>query len=182
VTNRRAFLATLTGGILAAPLAAWAQQTGKVYRIGWLGNAPPTSPPLQRQSEAFLQGLRDHGFVEGQNVTIERRYSEGREDRHTAFVAELVQMKVDLIATATSAAAHAAKQATSTIPIVMVAVANPERQGLVGSLAHPGGNLTGISNQIGGESSGKTLQVLKRACPSYPSSASSGTLKTRRRR
>ena len=162
---RRAFLATIAGGFIAAPLAAEAQQARKVYRIGWLGNAPPTSPSLQRQSEAFLQGLRDHGFVEGQNVIIERRYSEGREDRHTAFVAELVQMKVDLIATATSAAAHAAKQATSTIPIVMVAVANPERQGLVVSLAHPGGNLTGISNQTGGETSGKTLQVLKETVP-----------------
>ena len=164
--DRRSFLiGTLAGGLVAAPLAAGAQQPGKVYRIGWLGIVPPTSPPLQRLSEAFLQGLRDHGFVEGQNVIIDRRYSEGREDRHTALVAELVQMKVDLIVTASSAAAHAAKQATSTIPIVMLAVANPEGQGLVVSLAHPGGNLTGISNQIGGETSGKTLQVLKETVP-----------------
>ena len=163
--DRRTFLGVLTGGLLAAPLAAKAQPAGKVYRIGWLAITPPTSAPFQRLSESFLQGLRDHGFVEGQNVIIERRYSEGREDRHTAFVAELVQMKIDLIVTATSAAAHAAKRATSTIPIVMLAVANPERQGLVVSLAHPGGNLTGISNQIGGETSGKVFQVLKETVP-----------------
>jgi putative ABC transport system substrate-binding protein len=110
----------LAVSVALAPLAAGAQQTGKVYRIGWLGITPPTSPPLQRQSEAFLQGLRDHGFVEGQNVIIERRYSEGREDRHTAFAAEFVQIKVDLIIAGSSAAARAAKQATSTIPIVML--------------------------------------------------------------
>ena len=163
--NRRMFLTTLAGAVLAAPLAAEGQQAGKVYRIGWLGTTAPTSAPVQRQSESFLQGLRDHGFAEGQNVIIERRYAEGREDRHTAFVAEFIQMKVDLIVAASSAAAHAAKQATSTIPIVMVAVANPERQGLVVSLARPGGNLTGISNQVGGEASGKVFQVLKEAVP-----------------
>jgi putative ABC transport system substrate-binding protein len=161
--ERRAFMAAIAGGLLAAPLAAEAQKPGKVYRIGWLAITAPTSAP--RPSESFLQGLRDHGFAEGQNVIIERRYSEGREDRHAAFVAELVQMKVDLIVTGTSAAAHAAKQATSTIPIVMVAVANPERQGLVVSLARPGGNLTGISNQVGGEASGKVFQVLKETVP-----------------
>jgi putative tryptophan/tyrosine transport system substrate-binding protein len=97
VIDRRTFLAGTGAVLLAAPLAAEGQQAGKVWRIGWLGVTPPTSPPLQRSSEAFLQGLRDHGFVEGQNVIIERRYSEGREDRHTAFVAEFIQMKVDLI-------------------------------------------------------------------------------------
>ena len=126
--DRRAFIVTLTGGLLAAPLAAEAQPAGKVYRIGLLGITPPTSSTLQRPSEAFLQALRDHGFIEGQNVIIERRYSEGREDRHTTFVAEFLQMKVDLIVTTSSAAARAAKQATTTIPIVMLAVANPERQ------------------------------------------------------
>src|SRR5262249_61437980 len=105
--------------------------------------------PLKKQSDAWLQGLRDHGFVEGQNVIIERRYSDGREERHAAFVAEFVQMKVDLIVTASSAAVHAAKQTTSTIPIVMLGTANPERLGLVTSLAHPGGNVTGMSNQLG---------------------------------
>src|SRR5262245_43488395 len=105
--DRRAFLGILAGGLLTTPLAAEAQRAGKVYRIGWLGITPPTSPPLQRQLEAFVHGLRDHGFVEGQNVIIERRYSEGREDRHTAFAAELVQMKVDLIVASSSSAARA---------------------------------------------------------------------------
>jgi len=163
--ERRAFLGAVTGGLLAAPLAAEAQQAGKVYRIGWLAITTPTSPPLQRSSEAFLQGLRDHGFVEGQNVLIERRYSEGQEDRHTTFAAEFVQMKVDLIIAQSAAAAHAAKQATSTIPIVMLGVGSPERQGLVISLAHPGGNVTGISSQLGGEVSGKMLQLLKESVP-----------------
>jgi putative ABC transport system substrate-binding protein len=85
-------------GLVLAPLVGEAQQAGKMYRIGLQGITPPaTSPLLQRQSETFLQGLRDHGFVEGQNLIIERRYSEGREERHTAFAAEFVQMKVDLI-------------------------------------------------------------------------------------
>src|SRR5262249_40877645 len=87
------------------------------------------------------------------------------EDRHTAFAAELVQMKVDLIVASSSSAARAAKQATSTIPIVLLAVANPERQGLVASLAHPGGNVTGVSNQLGGDFSGKMFQVLKESVP-----------------
>jgi ABC-type uncharacterized transport system substrate-binding protein len=154
----------LAVGLALAPLSAEAQ-AGKVYRIGWLAITPPTSPPFQRISEAFLQGLRDHGFVEGQNVIIERRYSEGREDRHTAFVAEFVQMKVDLIVASSSAAAHAAKQAPSMIPIVMLGVASPERQGLVVSLARPGGNVTGMSSQLGGELSGKMFQVLKETVP-----------------
>ena len=110
--DRRHFLLTSLAGVLAAPLVAAPQQAGKVWRIGWLAINPFTSRP----SEAFLQGLRDHGFVEGQNVIIERRYSEGREDRHTTFVAEFIQMKVDLIVASSSAAAHAAKQATNTIP------------------------------------------------------------------
>jgi ABC-type uncharacterized transport system substrate-binding protein len=165
MVNRRTFVGTLTIALLAAPLAAEAQQAGRVYRIGWLGVTPPTSPILQRSSAAFVHGLRDHGFVEGQNVIIERRYSEGREDRHTAFVAELVQMKVDLIVASSSSAARAAKQATRTIPIVMLAVANPEEQGLVASLAHPGGNVTGISNQLGGDLSGKLFQLLKESVP-----------------
>jgi len=163
--DRRRFLVTSLAGTVAAPLSAEAQQAGKVWRIGWLAISPPTSLPLKRFSEAFLQGLRDHGFVEGQNVIIERRYSEGREDRHTAFVAEFFQMKVDLIVASSSAAAHAAKQATTTIPIVMLAVASPERQGLVVSLARPGGNVTGMSNQFGGELSGKMFQLLKEAVP-----------------
>jgi len=164
MVTRRAFLGSLTGALLAAPLAVEAQQAGKVYRIGLLGITQPTSSNLQRPLEAFLKALRDHGFIEGQNV-IERRYSEGREDRHTTFVTEFLQMKVDLIVTTSSAAARAAKQATSIIPIVMLAVANPERQGLVTSLAYPGGNVTGTSSQLGGDFSSKMFQFLKESVP-----------------
>ncbi|HEU5191029.1 MAG TPA: ABC transporter substrate-binding protein [Methylomirabilota bacterium] len=163
--ERRTFLTMVPGSLLAVPLAAGAQPAAKVYRIGWLAISPPTSVPTTRSSEAFLQGLRDHGFVEGQNVIIERRYSEGREDSHTAFVAEFIQMKVDLIVAPSSAAAHAAKQATKMIPIVMLAVASPEREGLVVSLGRPGGNVTGTSTQFGGELSGKMLQLLKETVP-----------------
>ena len=159
--NRRAFLGGL--GILATAHAAGAQP-GKVYRIGFLGTVPPSKPAGQGAWEAFLQGLRDHGFVEGKNVVFERRYSEGREDRHAGFVAAFIDLKVDLLITGSSTAARAAKDATSTIPIVMLGVANPDRQGLVASLARPGGNVTGISNQ-GGETSGKRLSLFKEILP-----------------
>jgi len=162
--KRRAFIASLTGGLLAAPLAAEAQQAGKVWRIGWLDITPPTTPVTRKSQDAFFQALRDRGFIEGHNVSFERRYSEGREERQAGFVTELLGMKVDLIVTSSSAAVRAAKQATSTTPIVMLSVAVPERQGLVASLARPGGNVTGMSNQLG-EASGKMLQLLKETLP-----------------
>ena len=165
MVTRRVFLGSLAGGLLAAPVAAGAQQAGKVYRIGWMSITPPTSPPLQRPSEAFLQGLRDHGFVEGQNVLIERRYSEGQEDRHVTFAAEFVRMNVDLIVALSSAAVRAAKHATSTIPILMLGVASPERQGFTASLARPGGNVTGMSSQLGEGVSAKMFQLLKESVP-----------------
>jgi putative tryptophan/tyrosine transport system substrate-binding protein len=163
--NRRTFLCGLTLGTLAAPLVGEAQQPGRVYRIGWSGINPPASPLLPERSADFFEVLRADGFVEGQNIIFDWRYSEGREGRHSAFVAEFVQMKVDLIVAASSAAAQAAKQATSTIPIVMMGVASPERQGLVTSLARPGGNITGVTNQLGGELSGKMLQLLRESVP-----------------
>lgn len=150
---------------LAAPLVGEAQQAGKMYRIGWLDFSPRTTPPSQRIEEAFLQGLRDHGFVEGQNVIIERRYAEGRQERYAALVPEFVHMPVDVIITASSAAVRAAAQATSTIPIVMLNTANPERLGLVASLARPGGNVTGMSNQRGGDFTSKMFELLKEALP-----------------
>jgi len=164
VTTRRTFLSAVAGGLLAAPLAADAQQAGKVWRIGWLDITPPTTPVTRKSQDAFIQALRDRGFIEGHNVFFERRYSEGREERHAAFVTELLGMKVDLIVTSSSAAVHAAKQATSTTPIVMLSVAVPERQGLVASLARPGGNVTGVSNQLA-EVSGKMFQLLKETLP-----------------
>ena len=162
--ERRAFLGTVTAGLLAAPLVAKAQQPGKVWRIGWLDITPPRTPATRKTQDAFIQALRDRGFIEGHNVSFDRRYSEGREERHAGFVAELLGMRVDLIVAASSAAVRTAKQATSAIPIVMLGIAVPERQGLVASLARPGGNVTGMSSQLG-EASGKMLQLLKETLP-----------------
>ena len=159
--NRRAFLSALSGSLLAAPLAAEGQQTGKVYRVGWLGITPP-NPSME---SVLRDGLRERGWVEGQNLVFERRYSEGRNDRHPALAAELVRLKPDLIVTAGTAATFAAKAATTTIPIVFIAVGDPVGSGLVGSLARPGGNITGISN-IGPQAAGKYLELLKEAVPS----------------
>jgi len=165
--DRRTFIAVLGGSILAQPLATEAQQAGKVYRIGWFALSQPTNPEIAALHDAVLQELRAQGFVEGQNVRIERRYTEGREERATALAAELVSMKVDVIFATYSGLVRAAKEATSTIPIVMGAVANPERQGLIASLARPGGNVTGTSS-IGAESGAKLLQIAKDALPQPP--------------
>src|SRR5262249_47056848 len=119
VMDRRAFIGMVGGSVLAGPLAAEGQQTGKIYRLGWFAFSPPTNPEIAALHDAFLQELRAQGFVEGQNVRIERRYIEGREERATALAAELVGMKVDLIFATYSGAVRAAKDATSTIPIVM---------------------------------------------------------------
>ena len=152
------------GGEHPGPLATEAQQAWKVYRIGWFALSQPTNPEIAALHDAVLQELRAQGFVEGQNVRIDRRYTEGREERATALAAELVSMKVDLIFATYSGLVRAAKEATSTIPIVMGAVANPERQGLIASLARPGGNVTGTSS-IGAESGAKLLQIAKDALP-----------------
>jgi putative tryptophan/tyrosine transport system substrate-binding protein len=171
----------LAVGLTIAPLAVEAQQAGKVYRLGWFAISPPTNPEIQALHDAFLQELRAQGFVEGQNVRIERRYTEGREERATALAAELVSMKVDLIFATYSGLVRAAKEATSTIPIVMGAVANPERQGLVASLARPGGNVTGTSS-IGAESGAKLLQIPRTPSPNDRASRSCGTPTSRYRR
>jgi putative ABC transport system substrate-binding protein len=157
----------LAFALLVTVAPAGAQQAVRSYRIGLLADTPPRTPELARLTDALLQGLRDHGYVEGRNLVIERRYSEGEEARNAEFVAEFVRMKVDLILAGNSSAAHAAMQATSTIPIVMLNVGNPERQGLVASLAQPGGNITGMSNQLGGEASGKMFQLLRDALPTF---------------
>jgi len=89
--ERRAFLGAVTGGLLAAPLAAEGQEAGKVWQIGWLDITPPTTPVTRKSQDVFVQALRDRGFIEGHNVFFERRYSEGREERHTAFVYNLTR-------------------------------------------------------------------------------------------
>ncbi len=150
----------IAGGLLAAPLAAEAQQTAKAPRIGWLGDNPAAGPHLR---EAFLQGLRDLGYVEGRNLVIESRWAEGKIERFPALAAELVALKVDVIMAPGTPAALAVKQATKTIPIVFTAV-DAVTSGLITSLARPGGNLTGLS-AFAPELVGKCLEQLKQAVP-----------------
>ncbi len=130
-------LVTLTVGFLTAPLAAQAQGSEKVYRIGSLGITPPTTPELRRRLGQFDEELRELGYVEGKNLLTERRYYEGRVERARDLAAELVRLNVDLIVAWATPAAQAAQQATRKIPIVMVAVVDPVGAGLVASLARP---------------------------------------------
>jgi putative ABC transport system substrate-binding protein len=146
--------------LLAVPLAAETQPPGKVYRLGFLDT---TAPPAPRW-EALLDGLRERGYSEGQNLVFERRFSEGNAERFPAFAAELVRLQVDCILVATTPAALAAKHATQTIPIVILAAIDPVGAGLVASLARPGGNLTGLS-VLAPELSGKRLELLKEVVP-----------------
>ncbi len=163
--SRRTFLTTVAGGLLAAPLCARAQQFAKIPRVGILFFGFPASPsepaPLGR---AFVEGLRNLGWVEGRNVMFEWRYAEGKTDRYPALAAELVALKVDVIVASSTPAAVAVRQATNTIPVVMVAVSDPVGSGLVGSLARPSGNMTGLS-LLAPALSAKRLDLLKQALP-----------------
>jgi len=161
--ERRRFIAVMAASLLAAPLAAEAQQPQKMTRIGYLefGSAAPGTPLL----EAFRRGLRERGWVEGQNLAIEVRYAEGKQDRLPQFAADLVNLKVDLIFASATPAALAAKQATTTIPIVIGFVADPVGSGLVPRLARPGGNITGWTHLAGLELNSKRLEILKDAVP-----------------
>ena len=157
-------IVTLTLSLLAAPLAADAQQAGKVPRIGFLGVTSPSDRPSHL--DAFRQRLRELGWVEGQNIVIDYRYAEGRVDRLPDLAAELVRLKVDLIvASAGTQVATAAKNATETIPIVMIYVRDPVGTGLIASLARPGGNVTGVSGSAGLEVFAKQLELLKETVP-----------------
>lgn len=146
--------------LLAAPLTTEAQPAAKVYRIGYVRAETP--PPVD--IEAFRQGLREYGYVEGTNVVIEYRWADGNEERLRSLVAELIRLKVDLIVASAPAATRVAKEATTTIPIVMVLVADPVAFGFVASLARPGGNVTGFAFLLP-EVSGKRLDLLKEAIP-----------------
>jgi putative ABC transport system substrate-binding protein len=148
--------------LLALPFPARAQQPKKVPRIGFLsGGSPSSDAPF---TEAFRQGLRKLGYVEGQNIFIEYRYSEGKADRFPELAAELVGLKVDVIVVTGGGTAIAAKNATKTIPIVMTVVGDPVGTGVVASLAQPGGNVTGLSI-LSPELSGKRLELLKEIVP-----------------
>jgi ABC-type uncharacterized transport system substrate-binding protein len=152
----------LTLGLLLTPLCSDAQQPGKVYRIGFLSAVSPASPtPLH---DAFLQQMRELGWIEGQNLVMERRWAEGRVERLPALATELVQRKVDLIVAGASLETVAAKKATRTIPIVMVVPADAVETGLVASLAHPGENVTGTTTMTSDLNS-KRLELLKEMVP-----------------
>ena len=162
MTVRRASLIALLviAGVLRS-VAGDAQQAPRVPRIGWVSTTLTANPHL---TEAFRQGLRDLGYTEGRDIVIEFRSADSRLERFPALAAELVALKVDVIVAANTLAAQAAKQATSTIPIVFAGPADPVASGLVTSLAHPGGNVTGLSSQ-GPEIVGKSLELLKHAIP-----------------
>ncbi len=165
MNRRNAALALLLGPLVlgVASRAAEAQQAGKVRRIGYL--SAPTRASVEQGVLSFLRALRELGWIEGQNLIIEYRWADGNIERLPALAAELVREKVDLIVAPAGTAALAAKKATSSIPIVMIFPADPVGLGLVASVRHPGGNVTGTSSTPSSEIFGKQLQLLKDAVP-----------------
>jgi len=159
--NRRRFLRAVSVSLLAAPLAAQAQQAGKVYNIGFLGLGSSFAGPNRT---AFDRGLQEHGWIEGQNVVLTTRFAQFKSERLREMVAELVRRKVDVIVVQSAEGALAAKQGTSTIPIVAVSPADAVAIGLVASLARPGANVTGLS-YLGTELIAKQIELLKEAAP-----------------
>ena len=153
----------ITLGILLGSLAAQAQQTGNVYRIGFLGNS--TAALEANLVGPFREGLRDLGYVEGRNVLIEYRWAEGKYDRFPALIGELLALKVAVIVTAGTPATLAVKKATTSVPLVMSAVGDPVGAGIVPSLSHPGGNITGLT-AISTEMDAKRLELLREVVPS----------------
>jgi putative ABC transport system substrate-binding protein len=162
--ERRTFMALVSGSLLALPLAGEAQQPRKVPRVGYLSPGSPSDPLRQRRFEAFRQGLRELGYVEGQNIAIEPRWAEGKYDQYSALAADLVRLKVDVIVAVGGRATQDAQQATRTIPIVMSVVIDPLGSGLVASLARPGGNVTGLTI-MASDLVGKQFEVLKEVVP-----------------
>ena len=160
--NKKIFVFVLATLILASTHPAEAQQPKKAPRIGFLIGVSPSA--FAARTEAFRQGLRELGYVEGKNMVIEWRYAEGKLDRLPALAAELVRLKVDVIVTAAPSSTRAAKEATSTIPIVMAYDSDPVGNGFVASLARPGGHITGLSS-LAPEISGKQLELLKEIVP-----------------
>jgi ABC-type uncharacterized transport system substrate-binding protein len=165
LNRRTAGLALLLGPLACGTTlrSAHAQQPGKVYRLGYLSH--PTRESVKQGVEAFLRRLRELGWVEGQNLVIEYRWAEGNVERLPELAAELVRQNVDVIVAPAGAAALAAKNATRTIPIVMIFPQDPVEMGLVSSLSRPGGNVTGTTFSAGQELFGKQLQILKETVP-----------------
>jgi putative ABC transport system substrate-binding protein len=159
--KRRAFVAALAAG-LVVPVAAGAQPAGKVYRVGVLSLAPLAARP--QQWEALRQGMRDHGYLLGQNVVLEFRSADGKLDRLPGLMAEMIQAGMDVIVVSGTEATQAAQKATRTVPIVMSNTGDPVGAGVVASLARPGGNITGLS-LFATELSAKRLELLKEILP-----------------
>jgi len=162
--NRRAFTTLLGGAAVVWPIAARAQQAGKVHRIGVLETISTTLNVANFY--ALREGLRQLGYAEGQNLVIEYRSADGRDDRFPGLARELLALKVDVIVTRGTPAAKAVKNATSTVPVVMTASGDPVGVGLVTSLARPGGNITGLS-AIVGELSPKRLELIREIVPGF---------------
>src|ERR1700751_2412566 len=159
--KRREFITLLSGAAVAWPLAARAQQPGKVPTIGFLVANPSIE---SSRVAAFVQRLRELAWIDGRNLAIEYRWAEGRNERYAENAAELVRLKVDVIVTVATPATLAAKQATAVIPIVFAATGDPVGPGLVASLARPGGNVTGLSSQTA-ETAGKRVELLREIVP-----------------
>ena len=168
--SKSVFCVALSALLFALCVPAQAQQTGKIPRIGYISGSPPNS----ERTDAFRLGLRELGYVEGKNIVIEWRSAEGKLDRLPALAADLVRLKVDVIVTPGATSTRAAKEATSTIPIVMTQDPDPIGNGFVASLARPGGNITGLSN-LNRELSGKRLELLKEVVPKLSRVAVFGT-------
>jgi putative ABC transport system substrate-binding protein len=158
--DRRTFVGGVASGLLAAPLAARAQQAGKVYRIGILEAIPVAQNAANL--DALRKGLRELGYVEGRNLIIEYRSADGRAERFSDLASELVRLKVDLLVTRGTPAAKAAKNATGTIPVVMATMGDP--RAIVASFAHPGGNITGVTT-FSTELTAKRIELLKELVP-----------------
>jgi len=157
-------LVTFAVGVLSAPLAADAQPAAKAYRLGYLALSAP-GPRTDPIWQAFVHRLGELGWVVGRNIAIEARYAEGHAERLEALAAELISLNVDIIVAAGTSAVLASRRTTSRIPIVIAGASDPVAFGLVSSLAHPGGNVTGFSDSAGREVEGKRLQLLKEAVP-----------------
>jgi putative ABC transport system substrate-binding protein len=160
--KRRAFI-LLTGSAALCSFSAHAQQTAKVSRIGYLGVTSPSDRPALL--DTFRQGLRELGWIEGQNIAIDYRFAEGQLDRLPDLAAELVRLKIDVIVSLGTQGVTAARNATQTIPIVMIGVRDPVGIGLIASLARPGGNITGVSGSAGLAIVTKQLELLKETVP-----------------
>jgi len=160
--DRRTFVSTAAGALLVKAFPANSQPAAKVPRIGVLHAV--TEASASQTAAAFTQGLREHGYVEGQNVVVERRFANGVAEQISGIAAELVRLKVDVIVTTTDVAIAAVKRQTQTIPIVMASSTDPVGTGFVASLARPGGNVTGLSS-VSPELSAKRLELLKETVP-----------------